>query len=208
MIFNEKKLIYKNFDQKTSVDSFYQDDEMNDSFQSVRNENDQSVRDDQSLRNENFTQKNRNVESENQEKVISSAESWQSVRGNQERKTAYQVDQIASTHTAETEINSADENAKHFVLVSELETKMINQVDQSVVDQTANQAELVIDNQLIFEKYNSLILNYSRSKIRHDYKQLHPRSFVKSTKQAFESGHGLITSKTFEQVTNGLQAKE
>jgi hypothetical protein len=207
VIFNERKLIYKNFDQKTSVDSFYQDDEMNDSFQSVRDENDQSVR--KSLRNENFGQENRNVE----ENVISSAESLQSVGDSQE--TAYQVEnQVASTHAVEVEIISADNSdAEHFVLVNELEdqfeaivSEMINQVDQSVVHQTANQAELVADNQLISEKHNSLILNYSRSKIRHDYKQLHRRDFVKSTK--FESRHELIISKTYEQVINGSQAKE
>ncbi len=203
MIFNERKLIYKNFDQKTSADSFYSDDEMNDSFQSVKNENDQSVK--KSLRDENFDQKNRNVKKNQQ--MISSAESLQSMRNSQ--KTTYQVDnQIASTHAIETEINPADENAKHFVLVNELEnqTKMINQVDQSETDQTANQAELVADNQLISEEHNSLILSYSRPKIRHDYKQLHRRNFVKSAK--FESGHGLITSKTFEQVINEPQAKE
>ncbi len=87
-------------------------------------------------------------------------------------------------------------------------SEMINQVDQSLVNQTANQAELMTDNQLISEKHNSLILNYSRSKIRHDYKQLHRRSFVKSTKQAFESRHELMILKTYEQVINEPQAKE
>ncbi len=115
MIFNERKLIYRK--SENSIDSLYSDNEMNDSFQLMRN--DQSVR--ESLRDENFDQENRNVK----EKVTLSAESLQSVRNSQ--KTTYQVDnQIASTHAIETEINPADENAKHFVLVSELETKMIN----------------------------------------------------------------------------------
>ncbi len=93
---------------------------MNDSFQSMKN--------DQSLKDENFDQKNRNVK-KNQEKVISSAKSLQSVKNNQ--KTTYQVDnQIASTYTTETKIISADNsNAKHFVLMSKLKTEMINQVD-------------------------------------------------------------------------------
>jgi hypothetical protein len=82
VIFNKRKLIYKNFDQKTSLHLFYLDDEMNDSFQSVKN--DQSVK--KSLRNENF-QQNQNVESENEEKVISSAKSLRSVRNSQ--KTTY-----------------------------------------------------------------------------------------------------------------------
>jgi hypothetical protein len=86
VVFNEKKLIYKK--SENSIDSFYSDDEMNDSFQSVKNEDDQSVK--KSLRNENFDQKNRNVKSENQEKVISSAESLQSVKNSQ--KTTNQVD--------------------------------------------------------------------------------------------------------------------
>ncbi len=168
---------------------------MNDSFQSMKN--------DQSLKDENFDQKNRNVK-KNQEKVISSAKSLQSVKNNQ--KTTYQVDnQIASTHAAETEINPADENAKHFVLVSEPENQ-----PEAIVSEMINQAESVVknqaDNRLISEEHNSLILNYSRSKIRHDYKQLHRRDFVKSAK--FESGHELITSKTFEQIINGPQAKK
>jgi hypothetical protein len=101
-----------------------------------------------SLRDENFDQKNRDVESGN---AILSAESLQSVRDNEE--TANQaVKQAASTHAAEAEITPADEDrdAKHFVLVNELENqaKMINQ------------AELVADNQLISEKHNPLILDY------------------------------------------------
>jgi hypothetical protein len=78
VIFIEKKLIYKNFDQKTSVYSLYSDDKMNDSFQSVKNENNQSMRNDQSLRDENFGQKNRNMK-KNQ---LSPAESLQSVISN------------------------------------------------------------------------------------------------------------------------------
>ncbi len=46
VIFNEKKLTYKNSDQKTSADSSYSGDEMNDPFQSVKNGDDQSVRND------------------------------------------------------------------------------------------------------------------------------------------------------------------
>ncbi len=163
----------------------------------------------ESLRDENSDQKNRNVK-ENQQ-ITSSVESLQSVKDNQNsQKTTYQVDnQVASTHAAEAEITPAedDQNAKHFVLVKELEQKMINQADQSVADQAANQAELLTNNQLISEKHNSLILNYPRSKIRHDYKQLHRRGFVKSAK--IESmRHDLITSKTFEQIINEPQAKE
>jgi DNA-binding transcriptional MocR family regulator len=51
---------------------------------------------------------------------------------------------------------------------------MINQAESVVKNQ--------VDNRLISEEHNSLILNYSRSKIRHNYKQLHRRDFVKSTK--------------------------
>jgi hypothetical protein len=59
-------------------------------------------------------------------------------------------------------------------------------------------------------KNNSLILNYSRSKIRHDYKQLHHKNFVKSAKigsiEAFE--HDLVILKTFEQIINDPQTKK
>jgi hypothetical protein len=206
VIFNEAKLTYKNSDQKTLVDSPYSGDEMNDPFQSVRD--DQSVK--EPLTDENFQQ--------NQEKVTPPAESLQPVKDSQ--KTAYQADnQAASTHAAEAEITPADNSdAEHFVLVNELEdqTKMINQADQSVADQAANEAELVADNQLISEKHNPLILNYPRPKIRHDYKQLHRRGFTKSAKQQkgfvksakFEPRHDLITPKTFEEVINEPQTKE
>ncbi len=55
-------------------------------------------------------------------------------------------------------------------------------------------------------------MNYSRSKIRHDYKQLHHRSFVKAAKkiETIESiaDHDLVILKTFEQIINDSQAKE
>jgi DNA-binding transcriptional MocR family regulator len=72
-----------------------------------------------------------------------------------------------------------------------------------------NQQE--VDNRLISVENNSLILNYSRSKLRHDYKQLHHRHFVKAAKkiesiESFE--HDLVTSKTFEQIINESQTKK
>jgi hypothetical protein len=147
-----------------------------------------------SLRNQNFKQKNRNVKKNQQ--IISFAESLQLVR----KKTTNQtIKQIASIYAIEIEITSADKNrdAKHFVLMNELENqiKMINQV------------KLVINNQLISEKHNSLILNYSRFKIRHNYKQLHRKNFVKSAKIELIK-HDLIILKTFEQIINDSQTKK
>jgi DNA-binding transcriptional MocR family regulator len=82
--------------------------------------------------------------------------------------------------------------------------------DQTQSKKMINQQEA--DNRLISEKNNSLILNYSRSKIKHDYKQLHHRDFVKAAKkiESIESiaEHDLVTLKTFEQIINDPQTKE
>jgi hypothetical protein len=142
--------------------------------------------------------------------ISSSADSSQSVR----------VDQIASLHAAEnTLVVSADQddddkhtNDELSVLMSDSKSnEMINHQldDQTQSKEMINQQEA--DNRLISEENNSLILNYSRSKIRHDYKQLHHRSFVKAAKkiESIESSeHDLVTSKTFEQVINESQAKK
>jgi hypothetical protein len=101
--------------------------------------------------------------------ISSSADSSQSVR----------IDQIASLHAAEnTLVVSAnqDDDDEHTndelsVLVSDS-----NSTEQEESNEMINQQEA--DNRLISEKNNSLILNYSRSKIRDDYKQLHHKDFV------------------------------
>ncbi len=67
------------------------------------------------------------------------------------------------------------------------------------------------DNRLISEENNTLILNYSRSKIRHDYKQLHYKNFVKAAKiESIKSvaEHDLVIFKTFEQIISNSQAKK
>jgi hypothetical protein len=51
---------------------------------------------------------------------------------------------------------SESQNLNQFKAV---ESETINQVDQLIADQAANQAKLMTDNQLISEKHNSLILN-------------------------------------------------
>jgi hypothetical protein len=166
------------------------------------------VRKNQSLQDENSEPEN----SENEEdltEITSSAESLtevQPVGGNLTPSHADSpqqvgVDQTASLHAAEnTLVVSADQDDDddhtndHFVLMSDQEpNKMTNQQDA--------------DNRLISEENNPLILNYPRPKIRHDYKQLHQKDFVKSAKTA-STGHRLITPKTFEQAINGPQAKE
>jgi hypothetical protein len=117
------------------------------------------------------------------------------------------VDQIASHAAEKTLVASAnqDDDDDHFVLTNDSKSSEIinHQADDQIDDQS--------DNRLIFDENNSLILNYSRSKIRHDYKQLHHRDFVKAAKQ-IESikavDHDLIIFKTFEQIINDSQAKE
>jgi DNA-binding transcriptional MocR family regulator len=81
--------------------------------------------------------------------------------------------------------------------------------EQEAPNEMINQQDA--DNRLISERNNSLILNYSRSKIKHDYKQLHHRDFVKAAKkiESIESSeHDLVTSKTFEQIINDSQTKK
>jgi hypothetical protein len=122
--------------------------------------------------------------------ISSSADSSQSVK----------VDQAASLHEVEdTLVVSAnqDDEDDHFVLTNDSESnEMINSVNKET------------NNNLISDENNSLILNYSRSKIRHDYKQLHQKEFVKAFKQIESSEHDLVISKTFEQIINDPQAKE
>ncbi len=114
------------------------------------------------------------------------------------------VDQVASLHAAEkTLVSSADQDDDDELSVLVSDPKSDDQTD----DQTDDQS----DNRLIFDENNSLILNYSRSKMKHDYKQLHHRDFVKAAKQigSIEAVcHGLVISKTFEQIINDSQAKE
>jgi hypothetical protein len=155
------------------------------------------VKENQSLQDENSESENsKNSDQEDDlSEIILSADSvieMQSVRENlilssTDSSQSVIIDQIASLHAAEnTLVVSADQDDD-----DELSVLMS---DSKSNDQT--------DNHLIFDENNSLILNYSRSKIRHDYKQLHHRNFVKVAKQ-IESiksivDHDLIISKTFE----------
>jgi hypothetical protein len=176
---------------------------------------DQSVRmRDESSADENSKDENsdsENSENSNQEdnliETFSSAESLtevQSVRGNlisssTDSSQSVEIDQIASLHAAEKtlEVSADQDDDDQFILAN----------DSKSDDQTDDQS----DNRLIFDENNSLILNYSRSKIRHDYKQLHHKNFVKATKiESIESvaEHDLVISKIFEQTINDSQTKK
>jgi hypothetical protein len=222
-------MTYKSSVEKSELllDSFYLGYEDDDSFRSVRDdEDDQSVRVDQSVRKRDENSEGENSYSENSEdsdhqeenliETASSAESLtevQSVRRNLILSSAdssqpVRVDQAAPL-AEDTLVVSADQDGDdQFILAGDSDPdEMENSVNQAN-DQIDDQS----DNRLISDENNSLILNYSRSKIRHDYKQLHHRGFVKAAKQigSIEStaGHGLVTSKIFEQAINGSQAKE
>jgi hypothetical protein len=126
--------------------------------------------------------------------ISSSTDSSQSVR----------IDQIASLHAAEkTLVVSANQDDDDELSVLMNDSKSDDQSDDQINDQS--------NNRLIFDENNSLILNYSRSKIRHDYKQLHHKDFVKATKiESIKSiaEHDLVILKIFEQTINDSQAKE
>ncbi len=125
------------------------------------------------------------------------------------------VDQVASLHAAEdTLVVSADQDDDDELSVLMNDSKSDEMINHQSDDQIQSKEminQLKADNCLISEENNSLILNYSRSKIRHDYKQLHHRNFVKAAKiESIEStaGHDLVISKTFEQIINDPQTKE
>jgi hypothetical protein len=218
-------MTYKNSVEKSELllDSLYLKYENDDSFQSIKDDDDdQSVK----VRNENSDSENSNHQEKTLIEIISSAESlteMQSVRENlisssADSSQSMRIDQIAFFHAAEnTLVVSAnqDDDDKHIndelsVLVSDSKSnEMINHQsdDQAQSKKMINQQKA--DNRLISDENNSLILNYSRSKIKHDYKQLHHRDFVKAAK-SIESiaDHDLIIFKTFEQIINDSQAKE
>jgi hypothetical protein len=217
-MFNEAKMTYKNSVEKSELllDSLYLGYEDDDPFQSVRDddEDDQSVKIDQSVKErENSDSENSDHQEEDLTETFPPAESFtevQPVGGNltsppADSSQSVRVDQAASHAVEDTLIAPANDD-ELSVLVSD--PKPDDQPDDQANDQINDQT----DNRLISDENNSLILNYSRSKIRHDYKQLHHRSFVKAAKKIgpIESiaGHGLVTLKTFEQAINGPQAKE
>jgi hypothetical protein len=166
---------------------------------------DQSVRENQSLQDENSESENseNSDQEENLIETVSSTDSLtevQSVEKNLISSSAdssqpVRIDQAASYAAENTLVVPANDD-ELSVLMS----------DSKSDDQTDDQT----DNRLISDENNSLILNYSRSKIKHDYKQLHHKSFVKSAKirsiEAVE--HGLIILKTFEQIINDSQTKK
>jgi hypothetical protein len=165
------------------------------------------------MKRENSDSENLDQE-ENLTESISSADSlteMQSVRRNlisspTDSSKSVRIDQASSLHAAEnTLVVSAnqDDDDELSILMSDPEP-----AEQEAPNETTNQQNA--DNRLISEENNSLILNYSRSKIKQDYKQLHHKDFVKATKiKSIESSeHDLITSKTFEQIINDPQAKK
>jgi hypothetical protein len=209
--------------------SFYLGYENDDPFRSVRNddEDDQSVRVDQSVRKRNEIAEGENSDSENSDQeeylieTVPPADSLtevQSVAGNlipppADSSQPVGVDQAAPLHAAEeTLVAPADQDGDdQFILAGDPDPEPDDQADDQANDQADDQINDQSDNRLISDENNSLILNYSRSKIRHDYKQLHHKGFVKAAKIGpigSAAGHGLVTPKTFEQTINGPQAKE
>ncbi len=223
VIFNEVKMTYKSFVEKSKLllNSLYLRYEDDDPFQSIKDEDDQLVKIDQSVRERDQNLEEENSEDENSDlensedskhqeenliETISSAESFtemQSVRENlisssADSSQSVRVNQAASSHAAEKTlvVSANQDDDDQFILADDSNS------DDQIDDQS--------DNRFISEKNNSLILNYSRSKIKHDYKQFHHKSFVKSAK--IESmravDHDLVILKTFEQTINDPQTKE
>jgi type IV secretory pathway VirB10-like protein len=213
VVFNEAKMTYKNPVEKSELllDLSYLGYENDDPFQPVKNddEDDQSVKIDQSMRERENSDSENSENSDHQEENLTetappadSPTEVQPVGGNltpppADSSQPVRVDQTAPLHAAE-------DDDELSILVSDPEP-----AEQEEPNEMTNQQGA--DNRLISEENNPLILNYPRSKIRHDYKQLHHRGFVKAAKkiEPIESPeHGLVTPKTFEQAINGPQAKE
>jgi hypothetical protein len=227
-MFNDVKTTYKSSVEKSEflLDSFYLRYENDDSFRSVRNddEDDQSVKINQLMRMQDQNSKDENSEDENSDsenskdsnhqednliETLSSAESlteMQSVRENltllsTDLSQSVKIAQIASFYAAEkTLIVSAnqDNDDNQFVLTNDSDS-----------NETKNSINQKTNNCFISKKNNALILNYSRSKIKHDYKQLHHKNFVKAAKSIKSiADHDLIILKTFEQIINDSQTKK
>jgi hypothetical protein len=180
VVFNEAKIMYKNLVDKSQLllDSFYLGYEEENSFQSIRDEDNQSVRIDQSvrMRDENTGLENsENSDQDDLTEITSSAESlteMQLVGGNltlpqADSSQTVRFDQATPLHATENTLvvpanqDNGDEHTNdQFVSVSDSESNEV------INHQTDDQA----DNRLISDENNSLILNYSRSKKRHDYK--------------------------------------
>jgi hypothetical protein len=230
-------MTYKSSVEKSEslLDSLYLRYKNDDSFRSVKDddENDQSVRVDKSMKKRDQSSEDKNSEDENSEdenselensensdqkenliETVSSAESlteMQLVKRNlisssADSSQSVRIDQVAS-FAENTLIVSAgqDDDDDHFVLTN----------DSNSDDQTNDQIDDQTNNRRISDENNSLILNFSRSKIRHDYKQLHHKDFVKAAKQIESiksiADHDLVTFKTIEQVitsTNPESAKK
>jgi hypothetical protein len=220
VVFNEVKMTYKDSVEKSELllDPSYLVYEDDDLFQSVRDDDDddQSVKVDQSVR-ERENSDPENSETSDQEDLTKSTPSAESPTEVQpvgknltpppaDLSRPVGVDQAAPLHAAEDTLVAPadqDDDDELSVLMSDPEP-----TEQEAPDEMTNQQDP--DNRLISEENNPLILNYSRSKIRHDYKQLHHKNFVKSAKIGpIEAvGHGLVILKMFEQAINGPQTKE
>jgi hypothetical protein len=97
------------------------------------------------------------------------------------------VQSVRATHEAAfnhqtNQDNEEDDSLNHAI---EMIENLLQETRQQIAANNdlanlINYADHEDQSQELIEKNNSLILSYSRSKIRHDYKQLHHRDFVKS----------------------------
>jgi hypothetical protein len=159
-MFNEAKMTYKNLVEKSELllDSSYLRYEENDLFRSIRDEDDQSVKIDQSVKerenSDSENSENSDHQEENLTEIASSADSlteMQSMRRNLTSSSAdssqsVRIDQTASLHAAE-------DDDELSVLVSDSKSdEMINHQsdDQTQSKKMINQQEA--DNHLISEK--------------------------------------------------------
>ena len=102
-----------------------------------------------------------------------------------------------------------NQSNQKFVLshASLLNDQTLTNVANEDISRIENVAPLKHENEVVIyvNEVNPLILNHSRSKIKHDYHQLHHKGIVKSTKFI---NHGIKTLKIFEEVIKNFQSKE
>jgi hypothetical protein len=97
------------------------------------------------------------------------------------------VQLVRATHeaTSNHQTNQDDEKNDSLNHAIEMIKNLLQEARQQIAANNdlvnlADHADHADQSQELIEQNNSLVLNYLRSKIRHDYKQLHHRDFVKS----------------------------
>jgi hypothetical protein len=141
-----------------------------------------------------------NDDNQNDDEAIDLARLIQSVK---DKSSSIEIDAHLSDDFASRDDNHAnrEDSLNHA-----------NQMMKNLLNKTRHQINLLADISAdqsleLIQENNSLILNYSRRKVRHDYRQLHHREFVKSAKLV-SSFHEIDTSNIYEEAMIDSQSNQ